>query len=367
MHPVRWAALLLFALPLMLGVAGILGTLVHADDLSRSSFRALRFVLLAEFILAVTLATVGAIYEWRSEERENKLHPPPGKLIDVGGYRLHLYCTGDAGPTVVLDYGLGGSYLDWYLVQPEVAQFARVCSWDRSGYGWSERSPRRQVPSLIAEELHTLLEKAGEKPPFILVGHSLGAFDVRMYAHRYPEQVAGIVLVDGAVPEEDVPFTWRSRWQLKLLQYTAPFGLPRWRRWCTGGPEAIRPMKQAFSCRSKVFRAYYEQWAAYPQSADEVRKLGSLGDLPLVVIARDPKRNAKPDGSVPAHEQDWQQQQQQLVRLSTRSTYIIAQGSSHSVPLDRPDVVVEAIRKYWSNYEIRFHPDRRRPRDLFEV
>jgi pimeloyl-ACP methyl ester carboxylesterase len=344
-HPVRWAALLFVGVPIALTAVGILAAVLHSGEFSRSCFRILRYVLSAELLLVIALAILGAIYQARSSEREQKLHLRPGELIDVGGYRFHLYCLGGGGPTVVLDYGLGGSYLDWYFVQPDVARFSRVCSWDRSGYGWSERSPRPQVPSVIAYELHTLLDRAGEKPPFILVGHSLGAFDVRMYAQLYPEQVAGIVLVDGAVPDEDIPFTWRNRWQLKLLQYTAPFGLPRWRGWCTEGPEAIRSMKRAFSCRSKVFRAHYEQWSVFPQSAAEVRKLGSLGDLPVVVIARDPKRSAKADASVPAYEQRWQQQQQELLQLSSRATYMIAAGSGHSVPVDRPDVVVEGIRR----------------------
>jgi len=345
-HPVRWAAWFLLGVPLALTALGIIAATLHSGEFSRSCFRVLRFVLLAELLLGVVLALAGAIYQARTNAREQRLHPPPGKLVDVGGYRLHLYCTGKGGPTVVLDYGLGGSYLDWHFVQPEVSQFARVCSWDRSGYGWSERSSKPQVPSVIAEELHTVLERAGEKPPFVLVGHSLGAFDVRMYAHLYSEQVVGMVLVDGAVPDEELPFTWRNRWQLKLLQFTAPFGLPRWRGWCTGGPEAIRPMKQAFSCQSKVFRAHYEQWSVFPKSAAEVRKLGSPGDLPLVVISRDPRREAQADDSVTAtREGRWQQQQQELLQLSRRSTYMVASRSSHAVPVDRPDVVVRAIRK----------------------
>jgi hypothetical protein len=154
------------------------------------------------------------------------------------------------------------------------------------------------------------------------------------------------VLVDGAVPDEDIPFTWRNRWELRLLQFTAAFGLPRWRGWCMGGPEAIRPIKQAFSCRSRVFRAHYEQWSVFPKSAAEIEKLGSLGDLPLVVISRDPKRTAQPDDSVlTAHEQHWQDQQRELMNLSSRSEHIIASSSGHSVPIDRPDTVVEAIRK----------------------
>jgi pimeloyl-ACP methyl ester carboxylesterase len=310
--------------------------------------RALRYVLLVEVVLLVALAIVGTIYQAHSNSRDASLHPAPGKLIDIGGYRLHLYCTGSGdGPTVVLDYGLGGSYLDWYFVQTKVAQFARVCSWDRSGYGWSERSPSKQVPSVIAGELHAVLERAGEKSPFILVGHSLGAFDVRMYAHRYPDQVAGVVLVDGAHPDEVLAFHWRDRLMIRFLQFTAPFGLPRWRGWCTAGPQEIRPLKAAFNCHSRVFRAHYEQWSVFPESAEEVRKLGSLGNLPLRVISRDPNRKKKhPNSAVLlAQEQQWTQYQQDLVKLSSDSTQVIAESSGHSVPTDRPDVVAEAIRK----------------------
>ena len=168
----------LAGLPLLLLAIGVVSTLTHSHELSRATLRLLRNVLLVEVILFLVLATVGAIYEGRSRARDQRLHPAPGKLIDMGGYRLHLYCTGEGSPTVVLDYGLSGSYLDWYFVQPEVARLTRVCSWDRSGYGWSDRSSNSQLPSDIAEQLHTLLENAGEKPPYIMVGHSLGAFDV---------------------------------------------------------------------------------------------------------------------------------------------------------------------------------------------
>ncbi len=335
---------MLAAVPLLLLTGAIVSVIVHSGELSRSLFRLFRFVLLVEAALLAILAAVGAIYQATSNARDQRQYPPPGKLIDVGGYRLHLYCTGEGGPTVVLDYGLSGSYLDWYFVQPEVARFTRVCSWDRSGYGWSERSPRTQVPSEISAELHTLLQRAGEKPPFILVGHSLGAFDVRMYAHRYPEQVAGIILVDGSHPGEEIPFRWQSRWELRLLQLTAPFGLPRWRGWCAQGPKETRPMKRAFACRSRVFRAHYEQWSVFPASAEEVRKLGPLGDLPLVVISRDPNRWSD-QSRANSREQRWQELQKKLAGLSSNSTFLVAAGSSHAVGRDRPDVVVEAIRR----------------------
>jgi pimeloyl-ACP methyl ester carboxylesterase len=338
--------LLLAGVPVLLLAAGFVSTVIGSNELSRSFLRLLRYVLPLELALLLVLAVVGAIYQSRSNVRDRRLYPMPGKLIDMGGYRFHLYCTGEGGPTVVLNYGLSGSYLDWYFVQPEVARFTRVCSWDRSGYGWSDRSPKTQVPSAIAEELHQLLEQAGEKPPFILVGHSLGAFDARMYARLYPGQVAGLILVDGSYPDETLPFTWRSKLWLRSMQLLAPLGLPRWRGWCTSGREPIASLKGAFNCQSRVYRAYYEQWSAFPQSAQEVRKLGSMGDLPLVVISRDPnaKHRHPNDAVLLERELRWQQYQKEISRLSSHSTFIVAEGSDHSVPTQRPDVVVEGIR-----------------------
>jgi pimeloyl-ACP methyl ester carboxylesterase len=292
------------------------------------------------------MALVGAIYQALASARDRRRYPPPGQLIDIGGYRLHLYCAGEGSPTVVLDYGLVGSYLDWYFVQPEVARFTRVCSYDRGGYGWSDPSPRPRIPSVMAEELHTLLEKAGEKPPFILVGHSAGALNVRMYAHRYREQVSGMVLVDGAHPDEYLPFYWRKKLWLRFMQFSTPLGLPRWRGWCMEGPAAVRPMKGAFNCQARVYRTNYEEWAAFPQRAQEVRNLGSLGDLPLFVISRDPNRHPRePDEFVlPAREERWTRFQADLAKLSSNSTHVIAKDSGHAVLSERPDVVVEGIR-----------------------
>lgn len=342
----RWAVLSLAGLPLLLLVAGFVSALTHSHELSRSTLRLFRSVLFVEVVLFIVLATVGAIYERRSRARDQRLHPAPGKLIDMGGYRLHLYCTGEGSPTVVLDYGLSGSYLDWYFVQPEVARLTRVCSWDRSGYGWSDRSPNVQVPSSIAEQLHTLLKKAGEKPPYILVGHSLGAFDVRMYAHLYPQHVVGLVLVDGSHPDENLRFGWRDKLWLKLMELTAPFGLPRWRGWCTSGRQPMASIKGAFNCQSRVFRAHYDQWNVFPETAEEARKLGSVGDLPLVVVARDPNTNRDPHGpALNEREQRWHEHQKKMVQLSSNSTFIVAERSGHGVPSQRPEVVVDAIRK----------------------
>jgi pimeloyl-ACP methyl ester carboxylesterase len=327
-------------------LAGAAAATGHSD-FGRSLLRGLRYLLTAELAFVVLMAGIGAAYQAVSSRRERRLYRPPGQLVDIGGYRLHLHCSGEGKRTVVLDYGLDGSYLDWHYVQPQVARFTRVCSYDRGGYGWSDPSPKPRIPSMMVEELHTLLAKAGEKPPYIFVGHSFGSFDALMYAHKYRDEVAAVVLVDGAHPDELSRFYWHERLSLRIMQFTMPFGLPRWRGWCGRGPAEIAPIKKAMECRSQVPRTHYAQWAALPVSEAEVRKLGPLGDLPLVVISRDPKRTPEDpnDPFFSVREQRWQNRQQQLVQLSPNAMHLTAQGSGHSVPRQRPDVVVEGIRR----------------------
>src|SRR4051794_9991798 len=129
-------------------------------------------------------------------EFDPKAHPPPGKLVDVGGWRLHLDYAGSGGPAVVFSSGSGDFSFDWALVQPEVARFARACAYDRAGDAWSDPGPIPRTMRQDAYELHTLLERAGIAPPYVLVGHSYGGLLVRVYAERYPDEVAGMVLVD---------------------------------------------------------------------------------------------------------------------------------------------------------------------------
>ena len=144
----------------------------------------------------LVLGLVGWIYEPLAEAADAKAYPPPGKMVDVGGYRLHLNCTGSGSPTVVIESGLGDSSATWGWVQPEVAKTTRVCTYDRAGMGWSETSPQPRTAREFAKELHTLLAKANEPGPYVLVGHSLGGYTVRVYAHDYPAEVVGVVFVD---------------------------------------------------------------------------------------------------------------------------------------------------------------------------
>lgn len=345
MHPIRWAIALGLLIPLVLIVAGA-AALTRNQELGHTLFRIARSVFIAEFLLLAIAATAGFLYQRGHVRQEEIEFHPPGQLVDVGGYNLHLYCTGSGSPTVVLEFGLDGSYLDWFFVQPKLAGFTRVCSYDRAGYGWSDSSPKPRLPSVMAEELRTLLLRAGEKPPFILVGHSFGAFDVLMFAKRYPDEVRGVVLVDGSHPDELFPFYLKKKIWIRFMQFTMPFGLPRWRKWCATGPADAGGVRQAIACRSKPFATHYEQWSAFQDAAEEVRRLGSLGDTPLVVISRDPDR--APDASDPIYgkrEEHWKQLQLSLAKLSTDSVHLIAKGSGHSVPNDRPDIIVDALRQ----------------------
>jgi pimeloyl-ACP methyl ester carboxylesterase len=299
----------------------------------------LRYVLVAEIIAVLVAGTIGYLYEQRARARDAKLYKPTGRLIDVGGYRLHLNCRGEGGATVVLDYGLEGSYLDWYKVQPEIARFARVCSYDRAGYAWSDTSPFARVPSLMADELYRLLQAAGEKPPYIVVGHSYGSAVAQTFASKFPDTTAGLVLVDGVHLRKSPVFPLSHRIWLKFMQWTMPFGLPRWRHWCGGGPPEFQPMAEAANCRSQAYAAYYQEWSQLSSAAAEMRGITNLGNVPLIVISRDPAL-----GHDQEEETRHAQQQRDSLKMSSNARSIIAEGSGHDIPLARPDVIIDAVR-----------------------
>ncbi len=152
--------------------------------------------------LTIVLALLCVLpIETLAQKADTAQNPPAplGKLVDVGGYRVHLYCTGTGSPTVVI-VGAGFSF-NWGLIQPEVAKFTQVCSYDHSGIGWSESGPKDSC-SLRVSEVHTALKTAGIKGPSVLVGHSLGGLVARLYAGQYPDEVAGMVFVDHALPSD---------------------------------------------------------------------------------------------------------------------------------------------------------------------
>jgi pimeloyl-ACP methyl ester carboxylesterase len=309
----------------------------------------MRIIVRSLLLLAVVLATVGVLYENISEARDRRFNPMPGQLIDVGSYKMHIYCSGQGTPAVILDSGLGNSYAPWHKVQPQISQFVRVCSYDRAGVGYSDSSPHRRTSKDIAEELHTLLHTAGVPSPVVLVGHSMGGFDVRLYASLYRDEVAGMVLVDASHPEQEQRFPpalkdMDAGWlrELEFMEFTMPFGIPRLLGFC-GDDVIIR----AAECNFHSGREIVAEWKTFSESAAQTAATGSLGDIPLVVLSHDPEGPSDPDlpaDQVKPTNDAFGQMQDELSHLSTRGTRTIAKNSSHFIQGERPDLVIEAVR-----------------------
>ncbi len=312
----------------------------------------LRIIVRSFLVLVILLATAGFLYENISEARDRRFNPMPGQLVDVGGYKMHIDCTGQGIPTVILDSGLGDSYISWNKVQPQIAQFARVCSYDRAGLGYSDSSPRPRTSKDIAEELHTLLHNAGKSsgisPPYILVGHSMGGYDMRLYASLYRSEVAGMVLVDASHPEQqkrfpaalnDMDASWVR--DQEFLEFTTPLGIPRLLGFCAHEVDA-----RAAECNFHSEREGVVELKAFPESAAQTAATGSLGDLPLAVLSHDPDKPQPdmPEDLVKPINDAWQQMQTELSHLSTRGTRVVAKNSGHYIQLDRPELVIEAVR-----------------------
>jgi pimeloyl-ACP methyl ester carboxylesterase len=262
---------------------------------------------------------------------------------------MHFDCIGEGTPTVILESGLGDSYTSWHKVQPKIARVTRVCSYDRAGLGYSDSSPRPRTSRDVAEELHVLLRNAGISGPLILVGHSMGGFDVRVFASLYRTDVAGIVLVDSSHPAQQKRFppaltnldaTWLR--EQEFLEFTMPFGIPRLLGFCDSDPEV-----RAAECNFHSVRESVAELKAASTSAAQTTASGSLGAMPLVVLSHDPD---KPQTELPEDldkpvNDTWQQMQNELAQLSTASTHVIAKNSGHYIQLDRPELVIAAVRQ----------------------
>jgi pimeloyl-ACP methyl ester carboxylesterase len=304
--------------------------------------------VLALLGIVVMLAAAGFLYENISEARDRRFNAMGGKLVDLGGRKVHLNCTGESSPTVILDSGLGDTYLSWRKVQPEIAKFTRVCSYDRAGLGYSDPSPRPRTSRVIAEELHELLQAAGVAPPYVMVGHSMGGYDVRLYASMYPQEVMGMVLVDASHPDQENRFpaelkNMEGSWQreAQFIAYTTPFGVPRLMGLCDEGA-----IDRAADCNGRTARERLAEIRAFPESAAQTAATDPFGDLPLAVLSHDPDKpsNDLPPDLAKSVNELWEKMQEELAHLSTRGTQTVAKNSGHYIQIDRPDVVIDAVR-----------------------
>ena len=326
-------------------------TTVPARSRKHLFFRWMRYLLTGFLSLLIALVCAGAIYEGIESHRDRLRFHPPGRLVDIGGYRLHLYCTGEGSPAVILEAGGGNPWLSWYKVQPQAAQFTRVCSYDRAGLGWSDPSPKPRTIKVIAEELHTLLHNAGIAGPIVLLGHSLGGMDVRMFASQYPSEVVGMVLVDSSHPDQDDRFppeakklAAATKYVIRAMQITLPIGLPRFLA-SRSVPKQVQLEFCAVFCRPQFIAAVRAEAAAQDENSAQVRALGSLGNMPLIVLSHDPEKVHFPGNLSEPVNREWGKMQEELAQLSSNGSHLVVKGSGHDIQIDKPEAVVNAIRK----------------------
>jgi pimeloyl-ACP methyl ester carboxylesterase len=320
-------------------------------------------------LAVVALGIAGIIYQSSGLARDARRFPPPGTFIDVGGHRLHVVCRGEGAPAVVLESAIAASSLSWSRVQPEVARFTRVCAYDRAGLGWSDEATARRTLARVVDDLHAVVTNMHCPSPFVIVGHSFGAFVCLAYAAQYPHEVSGVVLVDP--PTEWIPMHRRQAYLVRgaiqmsrlggllarigivraclaLLTGGAP-AVPRYFVKVFGPttartlerlvgevqklPPEVHPMVQAAWCQPKCFRAMADQLRAFREATEAPTvRTPSLRDVPLAVISS----ADQPASVLAAHEA--------LVRLSSHGRHVVASKSGHWVPFDEPALVVDAIR-----------------------
>lgn len=304
----------------------------------------------------------GAAAQGTSEKK------PPLKLVDLGGHRLHVNCSGKGKPTVVVENGLGDFSFDWLLVQERVSKFARICTYDRAGYAWSDPGPKPRTFAQINLELHDALKKIGEKRPYVLVGHSFGGPVVRQFAMTYPRDVAGVVFVDAAfegmrvgvggnktmklgedakgktipdpreeMQDSDKPMVSADAQpqgpnELDPMYKVLPEAIQQLQLWA----QALPQTEDAEGSQREWSSEYFAKWMKTPQT-------GTLGNVPVIVMTRAQGGYADADVSATQLEKERKEGQAMLVKLSTNSRQIIV-NSGHNMEVEAPDEVTAAIR-----------------------
>jgi pimeloyl-ACP methyl ester carboxylesterase len=328
--------------------------------MDRRALRLARNIASLVVVLAVVLVVAGISYQTTEKRIDARRFPEAGRLVDIGGYRLNINCTGQGSPTVVLESGLATLSLGWQRVQSGIAEFTRVCSYDRAGYAWSDASPRPRTSVEIAKELHILLGNAGERPPYVLVGHSFGGLDIRAYNGLYPNEVVGMVLPESTHPDlldrlppsiKKLSDNAQSEREREVLW--APFlyglGITRFlRRKVIDDPNAPRGEREYayLSMPPKFNEAVTREAGALEESGAQVKASGTLGDKPLIVLTAE-------KGGLSGEGKDFEylrgiwinDLQLQLTHLSTRGQRVMVPDSDHMIPFERPDVIVNAVRE----------------------
>ena len=316
-------------------------------------------------VLVIVVATLtGICYEQIGRRRDARRVPQVGKSVDIGGRRLNLYCSGEGSPTVIFESGGGAPGYSWVNIQPQVAKFTRACWYDRAGYGWSDPGPQPRTSVAIANDLQALLTVANVAPPYVLVGASFGGFPVRVFAGRYPTEVAGIVLVDASHEDQHEPDSMKAPVNrlspavhnvlCALVPTAGQVGLIRLMMKLSGAGPSPAGMTaeqghvlELLAQQPKTVAS--NEGCHWDDSAAQARAAGTFGDRPLIVLTAGREFiPPDPQGAKDAksfHETWVKELQPALAHLSTRGRQVVLENSGHGIQFEAPDAVVEAIRE----------------------
>jgi pimeloyl-ACP methyl ester carboxylesterase len=297
------------------------------------------------------IALVAAIAVWaRVVRRGDASIPAPGRLVEVEpGRRMHLVCQGEGQPTVILEAGLGDyGWSSWHSVQPQIAAATRTCSYDRAGTGWSDPPRVDPMPSAMIDDLRSLLSAAGEKGPFLLVGHSLGGPIVRHFARRFPTEVSGVILVDGSHEDQIKrlpPLPASAEAVMKLFPALHALGLDR----LAGAlaPDTAARTRAVMQSTDQAAQNTLWLFNHLEPFLAQARDSGTaLGDLPLVALTASTMEGpGMPPETAKAFHAAWVKLHQEIAAYSTRGSQHIVPGSTHYIQRDQPQAVVDAVMK----------------------
>jgi pimeloyl-ACP methyl ester carboxylesterase len=313
---------------------------------------AARLAAISATICVVLLLTL-SLWNLAAAKWQHKRNPVPGSFYTVEGLQMHIDCSGTGSPAIVMEAAASAPWSLWRKVQPKLSQITRVCSYDRAGHGWSESSKGPRDAETIVRELHSLLDKAAMQRPFVLAGHSAGGLYVREYAREFPAEVAGVALIESSSPrqidelpgfrasyEEDKKDANRELWEDRLRIWT---GWQRLLGKCNVQPEKFpgwAGQYDAMACRPDYVDTDERELNFFEESSKQAGRLMSFGNIPLLVITRDPDLREGMTARGVAQIPVWEAEQEGSKSLSPLSWRVIARNSGHMVPVDRPDVIV---------------------------
>ncbi|MFK8067260.1 MAG: alpha/beta fold hydrolase [Gammaproteobacteria bacterium] len=272
-------------------------------------------------------------------EPADQFNGPVGEYVGLADHRLHLYCTGENGPTIIFEPGIGGSSLEWFDIQQKLAGQVKSCAYDRGGYGWSDPGPGARDVSQIVKELRFILNKKEIKPPYIFVGHSFGGYIALYHAQNHADETAGLILVDSSHPEQN-----------KHIKALLSKG---------SNSNSINPMKIRTSVKEESFQSMALERGAFlnrqrkaifaqmneiknfRESGVVVSNAEILTNTPMIVLTRSFPADSTDKNS--GLEKEWLDLQRSLTELSTDAKQIVVENSGHSIHLDQPEVVIDAI------------------------